>query len=77
MSFLDNNINEVRLVLTQYGKKEFLSNGVDRTFRFFSFSDDNVLYDLCVEPQGVLDITGSHKSSTTKYEPRFKVNVTE
>lgn len=77
MGFVDNNIKEVKLILTPYGKTKFLSNGSNETFKYFSFSDDDVLYHLCVEPQGVLEITGSHKSSTTRKEPRYKVNVEE
>ena len=77
MGFLDNNIDEVKLILTPYGKTKFLSNGFKDTFRYFSFSDDTVIYHLCVEPQGILEITGSHKSSTTKSEPRYKVKIKE
>jgi hypothetical protein len=77
MGFLDKNTDEVKLTLTPHGKIEFLTKGFKDTFRYFSFSDDDVLYHLCVEPQGVLDIRGSHKSSTTKSEPRYKVNVRE
>lgn len=77
MGFLDKNIDEVQLNLTTYGKMKFLNKGFRDTFRYFSFSDDDVLYHLCVEPQGILEITGSHKSSTTKSEPRYKVKVRE
>jgi hypothetical protein len=77
MGFIQNNNDEVRLILTNYGKTKFLSNGVVDTFKYFSFSDDDVLYHLCVEPQGILEITGSHKSSTTKKEPRYKVKAIE
>lgn len=73
MGFIDKNIDEVRLILTPYGKTKFLTDGLEETFSHFSFSDDDVLYHLCVEPQGILEITGSHKSSTTKKEPRYKV----
>jgi hypothetical protein len=75
MGFLSKNTNEVRLILTPYGKVQFYSKGVKDTFRYFSFSDDDVLYHLCVEPQGILEITGSHKSSTTRSEPRYKVKI--
>jgi len=75
MGFLDKNINEVKLILTPYGKSKFLGNGYRDSFKYFSLSDDNIIYHLCVEPQGILEITGSHKSSTTKNEPRYKVKV--
>ena len=73
MGFLDKNTNEVKLILTPYGKTKFLSKG----FKDFSFSDDDIIYHLCVEPQGILEITGSHKSSTTQKEPRYTVKVNE
>jgi hypothetical protein len=77
MGFVEDNNDEVRLTLTPYGKTKFLSNGVMDTFKYFSFSDDDIIYHLCVEPQGILEITGSHKSSTTKKEPKYKVKVIE
>ncbi len=77
MGFLSKDTNEVKLILTKHGKVLFYTKGAKETFRYFSFSDDNVLYNLCVEPQGVLEITGSHKSSTTRSEPRYKVKIKE
>lgn len=77
MAFLDKNIKDVKLILTPYGKTKFLTNGFKETFKYFSFSDDDVIYYLCVEPQGILEITGSHKSSTTQKEPRYKVKIKE
>ena len=75
MGFLEKNTNEVKLILTPYGKTKFLTKGFKDTFRYFSFSDDDIIYHLCVEPQGVLEITGSHKSSTTQKEPRYIVKA--
>jgi len=75
MGFLDKNTNEVKLTLTSHGKIKFLSEGLKDTFVYFTFSDDDLLYHLCVEPQGILEINGSHKSSTTKREPRYKVKI--
>tara|TARA_R110001592_G_scaffold317875_6_gene594869 strand:+ start:589 stop:822 length:234 start_codon:yes stop_codon:yes gene_type:complete len=75
MGFLPKDISEVRLTLTDYGKTEFYGKGLNDTFRYFSFSDDGVIYHLCVEPQGILDITGSHKSSTTRCEPKYTVKI--
>lgn len=75
MGFLSKDIKEVKLILTPYGKTKFYTKGFKDTFRYFSFSDDGVIYHLCVEPQGILKITGSHKSSTTKSEPKYKVKI--
>lgn len=75
MGFLSKDTNEVKLTLTPYGKVKFYSKGFKDTFRYFSFSDDDIIYNLCVEPQGILEITGSHKSSTTRGEPRYKVKI--
>ena len=42
MGFLPKNTNEVKLILTPYGKTKFLSKGFKDTFRYFSFSDDDL-----------------------------------
>ena len=60
MGFLEKNTNEVKLILTPYGKTKFLTKGFKDTFSYFSFSDDDIIYHLCVEPQGVLEITGNN-----------------
>ena len=75
MGFLDKNNEEVKLILTPHGKVKFLSEGLKDTFVYFTFSDDDLLYHLCVEPQGILEINGSHKSSTTAKEPKYKVKI--
>jgi hypothetical protein len=75
MGFLDKNNDELRLILTPHGKVKFLSEGLKDTFVYFTFSDDDLLYHLCVEPQGILEINGSHKSSTTIKEPKYKVKI--
>jgi hypothetical protein len=59
------NINKkVRLILTEYGKEKLINNG-DIGFKYFSFSDDGVRYDIIKEPEIVVETQGN--SDTTIY----------
>lgn len=59
------NINKkVRLILTKYGKDKLI-NGGDIGFKYFSFSDDGVRYDITKEPEIVIETQG--ESDTTIY----------
>jgi len=59
------NINKkVRLILTKYGKDKLI-NGGDIGFKYFSFSDDGVRYDITREPEIVVETQGD--SDTTIY----------
>lgn len=73
MGFINENDNNVRLTFTDYGKIKFLTEGYKNTFKYFSLSDDGVIYTLSVLPDGILDITGTHKSSTFKNGGKYKV----
>jgi hypothetical protein len=59
------NINKkVRLILTKYGKDKLINDG-DIDFKYFSFSDDGVRYDITREPEIVVETQGD--SDTTIY----------
>tara|TARA_R100001510_G_C7613228_1_gene176135 strand:+ start:435 stop:659 length:225 start_codon:yes stop_codon:yes gene_type:complete len=59
------NINKkVRLILTEYGKEKLINSG-DIGFKYFSFSDDGVRYDIINEPSIVIETQGN--SDTTLY----------
>ena len=75
MGFVDKNNDDVRLTLTDYGKSKFLNEGYRDTFKYFSLSDDGVIYWLDISPEGVLDITGSHKASTFKVNDKYKITI--
>ncbi len=65
----------VRVTMTDYGKEKLLSEGIYNTFINFSLSDSEIVYWLCVEPNGILEISGSHKDSTDKTNDRFKYRI--
>jgi len=59
------NINKkFRLILTNYGKEKLIKEGVI-DFKYFSFSDDGVRYDINKEPKKVVETQGD--SDTTLY----------
>lgn len=63
MAFVNIN-NKFKLTLTKYGKERLINDGVI-DFKYFSFSDDGVRYDINNEPEKVIDIEGD--SDTTLY----------
>lgn len=63
MAFVNIN-NKLKLTLTKYGKEKLINDGVI-DFKYFSFSDDGVRYDINNEPEKVIDIEGD--SDTTLY----------
>lgn len=59
------NINKkFRLILTKYGKEKLINDGMI-DFKYFSFSDDGVRYDMTNEPTKVVETQGD--SDTTLY----------
>jgi len=62
MAFVEIN-SKVKLVLTKYGKEKLIEGKLN--FKYFSFSDDGVNYELNVEPNEVIDTQGD--VNTTLY----------
>lgn len=62
MAFVEIN-SKVKLVLTKYGKEKLIKGNLN--FKYFSFSDEPVRYDLDQEPDHVIDTQGS--GDTTFY----------
>ncbi len=59
------NINKkFKLTLTKYGKERLINDGLI-DFKYFSFSDDGVRYDINNEPEKVVATEG--ESDTTIY----------
>tara|TARA_R110000803_G_scaffold44953_4_gene94936 strand:- start:4389 stop:4613 length:225 start_codon:yes stop_codon:yes gene_type:complete len=59
------NINKrLEITLTEYGKEKLITGG-DIGFKYFSFSDDGVRYDVNNEPEIVVETQGN--SDTTIY----------
>jgi len=59
------NINKkFRLILTSYAKEKLIKDGII-DFKYFSFSDDGVRYDIEKEPEKVVETQGD--SDTTLY----------
>jgi hypothetical protein len=56
MAFIDIN-TKVSIVLTKYGKQKLLENG-NINFKYFSFSDNGVNYNLMDETEKVTDTNG-------------------
>lgn len=61
MAYVD---KKMKFVLTNYGKEQILKKGVTKTIKYFTLSDDGVNYTLDFEPDNLLDVSGSHESST-------------
>jgi hypothetical protein len=55
MAFVEIN-SKVKLVLTKYGKEKLIEGKLN--FKYFSFSDDGVNYELSAEPNEVIDTQG-------------------
>lgn len=60
MAFVNIN-NKIRLVLTKYGKEKLIKG--ELSFKYFSFSDDDVRYELNDEPTNVVETQGSSETN--------------
>jgi hypothetical protein len=56
--------NNIKFVLTKYGKEQSFERGLFNVLKYFTISDDGVIYTLNVEPENLPDINGSHQTST-------------
>lgn len=61
MAYVD---KKMKFVLTNYGKEQVFKKGIINTLKYFTISDDGVNYTIDVEPNNLLDISGSHDTST-------------
>jgi hypothetical protein len=56
--------SNIKFVLTNYGKEEGLKRGLLNVMRYFTVSDNGVIYTMNVQPTNLLDVNGSHGTST-------------
>lgn len=60
------NIDGVKFVLTEYGKQKSLERGLLNVIKYFTVSDDGLMYSSNTNPTQLKDINGSHLTSTNK-----------
>jgi hypothetical protein len=56
--------DNIKFVLTTYGKEQGLKRGLLNVMKYFTVSDDGVIYTMNVQPDNFLDVNGSHGTST-------------
>ena len=56
--------DKLKFVLTRYGKEQGLKHGLLNVIKYFTISDDGVIYTMNVQPDKLTDINGSHQTST-------------
>jgi hypothetical protein len=56
--------DDIKFVLTNYGKEQGLKHGFLNIFKYFTVSDDGVIYTMEVEPTDLNDINGLHTTSS-------------
>ena len=56
--------NDIKFTLTTYGKEEGLKRGLLSIMKYFTIHDSGVIYTLDVQPNNLLDVNGSHQTST-------------
>jgi hypothetical protein len=56
--------NNIKFTLTTYGKEEGLKRGLLDVMKYFTVSDNGVIYTMNVQPKNLLDVNGSHGAST-------------
>jgi hypothetical protein len=77
MAFIEGeDINVIKLVLTNYGKKRFLESGLLPQFKYYSLIDKNLIYNANVEPDKLPALNGSNDSGT-EYKNNTKHTVTK
>ena len=62
MAYVKN--DTVKFVLTEYGKKEGLKRGYLNVIKYFTVSDDGLIYTSNTTPNQLKDVNGSHLTST-------------
>ena len=56
----------LKFVLTNSGKEEGLTHGFVNIFKYFTIGDSATIYTLETKPNDLLDINGSHGTSTNR-----------
>ena len=56
--------DDIKFTLTTYGKEEGLKRGLLSIMKYFTIHDSGVVYTLNVQPNNLLDVNGSHQTST-------------
>ena len=56
--------DNVKFVLTSYGKEQGFKHGLLNVMKYFTVSDDGVMYTINVQPDSLNDINGCHTTST-------------
>jgi len=64
MAYVETDINNVKFVLTKYGKEQGLKHGLLNVIKYFTVSDDGLIYTMDVNPSNLKDINGSHTTSS-------------
>jgi hypothetical protein len=57
--------DNIKFVLTKYGKEQGLKHGLLNVIKYFTVSDEGVIYTMNVSPDKFPDINGSHQTSTS------------
>jgi hypothetical protein len=74
MGFVEGNSGDVKLVLTNRGKRALLSDGLNTLIKYFSIHDDEVIYTIDVNPR-ILDINGSKEDATLNNNTNYKQSL--
>lgn len=57
--------DNVKFVLTKYGKEQGFKHGLLNVIKYFTVSDDGVIYTINKQPNSLNDINGCHTTSTS------------
>jgi hypothetical protein len=64
MAYVETGDKKLKFVLTTKGKEEGLREGFLNIFKYFTVGDSQVIYTLESSPNNLIDINGSHETST-------------
>ena len=56
--------DNIKFVLTKYGKEQGLKHGLLNVIKYFTVSDEGVIYTMDNEPNKFPDVNGSHQTSS-------------
>jgi hypothetical protein len=60
----EENTDNIKLVLTNYGKEQAFKTGLLNVIKYFTISDDGLIYTMDVKPTEFIDMNGLHKTSS-------------
>lgn len=76
MAYIENDtiyIDGVKFVLTDYGKQQGFKHGLLNIIKYFTVSDDGIIYTSDTSPNQLKDVNGSHLTSTNI--PSGSINI--